>query len=313
MIVAPEYKALSWLVDQQIAHWPEHKKFLSNSFSGRDGELLKTCEMIAALVVKIASHVDGGLPQLCADYHFLCEDIVLPEEEFFRRNNRYRITKFEEALREVYNNSAFMSRYMNGLLLSDIFWDNHARAMHGYKTKFLDGLKPKASHLEIGPGHGLLLYIAANHPNVATIAAWDVSPTSIAQTRRALDTFGITRPVKLELQSLFAAGAPASDADRFDSIVISEVLEHLEDPLAALRVLHERMKPGGRLWVHVPANSPAPDHIYLIRDPNESLDLVRQAGFKVVNHEFFPMSGATLEKSRKFQLAVSCTVVGERS
>jgi SAM-dependent methyltransferase len=123
---------------------------------------------------------------------------------------------------------------------------------------------------------------------------------------------GIERPITLTVQDMFAAGRPANRSDQFDSIVISEVIEHLEDPLAALKALYEWTAPGGHIWVHVPANSPAPDHLYLIRDPLEADELVKQAGFEVVDSAYFPMSGITLERARKHALTVSCTVTGRR-
>lgn len=40
---------------------------------------------------------------------------------------------------------------------------------------------------------------------------------------------------------------------RFDLAVMTDVLEHLDDPLGALRALHARLKPGGWLLLTVPA------------------------------------------------------------
>jgi len=53
----------------------------------------------------------------------------------------------------------------------------------------------------------------------------------------------------------FALGEPAADRlarQRFDTIVCSNVLEHVEDDLAALRQLHDLLAKGGRLVLVVP-------------------------------------------------------------
>jgi SAM-dependent methyltransferase len=42
-------------------------------------------------------------------------------------------------------------------------------------------------------------------------------------------------------------------AERFDSIVMVNVLEHIEDDGAALRKLREALRPGGRIILYVPA------------------------------------------------------------
>ncbi len=93
---------------------------------------------------------------------------------------------------------------------------------------------------------------------------------------------------------------------------MSEILEHLEDPSAALKAAMKWLKPGGTIWVNVPANSPAPDHIFLVESPEHACEIVRAAGLAVVASKGFPMTGATLERARKHKLAISCVVVGRK-
>ena len=76
--------------------------------------------------------------------------------------------------------------------------------------------------------------------------------------------------------------------------------------------LARHLKPGGYVWINVPANSPAPDHIYLVDSPEAACDLVRDAGFEVADWTAFPMSGTTLEKARKRKTAISCIVLGRK-
>jgi len=305
------YPSLDRLTARLVALWPEHKDYVDKSFVDRAPEVTATSEDVAAAVLRLAETIPGGLDGLCGDYRFLCEKIVLPEELHFRRHGRYRLSSFEDALEECYANAPFMARYMNGLLVSNVIWHNHAAAISSYAREYLPALKPGSRHLEIGPGHGLFLTFAAMNPAVASVSGWDVSPTSIAHTREALAALGVTRPVTLTLQNLFEAD-PASDSARFDSIVMSEILEHLEDPVAALKSAMAWLSPGGTIWVNVPANSPAPDHIFLVESPEHACDIVRAAGLDVTSWHGFPMTGATLEKARKRKLAVSCVVVGRK-
>lgn len=269
-------------------------------------------ERVAGCVLRLAERLPGGLERLSDDYRFLCEKIVLPEEFYFRRHDRYRLSSFDDALRECYANAPFMERYMNGLMVSYAIWSNHAHAIASYVLTYLPSLRGGADLLEIGPGHGLLLYFAAELRSTRSLAGWDVSPTSIAQTREALAQLGVSRPVTLTLQNLFDAGAGEKGAG-FDSITMSEILEHLEAPVAALKAAARWLRPGGTIWVNVPANSPAPDHIFLVNSPEHAEELVQGAGLQVVASHAFPMTGTTLEKARKGKLAVSCVVVGRRA
>jgi 2-polyprenyl-3-methyl-5-hydroxy-6-metoxy-1,4-benzoquinol methylase len=309
MINLDRHEDLRELVQAVLKAWPAHENLANKSLEVRSPEVLDISNTIAALIKTLASHEPEGLEGLCKDYQFLCEKIVLPEELYFRRNGTYRLSTFADAEREVYANADFMRRYMNGLLVSDAMWSNHAEALSYYVNTYLPSLPPAADHLEIGPGHGLLFYFAAARAEIASITGWDVSPTSIKNTQVALQTLQVTRPVTLTLRNLFDA---TSGEQKYDSIVLSEILEHLEDPVAALRAVKHWLKPGGRVWVHVPANSPAPDHLFLVTSPEHACDLVREAGLEVEESAAFAMTGTTLDKATRRKLAISCLVTGRQ-
>lgn len=299
------------LLEELLSIWPEHAGFVAKSFSGRTTAALAVSEDLSAAILKLAKTHGGGLGELCDDYRFLCEKIVLPEEIYFRRNGKYRLSSFEDANAECYSNAPFMARYMNGLLLSDVIWANHANAFAAFANDFLPLLPAGADHLEIGPGHGLFLYFAGRSKTVSSIAGWDVSPTSIAQTREALEVLGCPLQPHLTLRNLFDAEAADSNL-LFDSITMSEILEHLEDPVAAIVAATRHLKPGGLLFVNVPANSPAPDHIFLFKSLEHASEVVSAAGLEVVGAQQFPMSGATLESAVKNRLSISCVVFGRK-
>ncbi|MEK8173426.1 class I SAM-dependent methyltransferase [Streptomyces sp. M19] len=104
--------------------------------------------------------------------------------------------------------------------------------------------------LEVGPGHGLLLALAAERQR-GSVVGWDVSATSLVATRRALEAMG-ARSVRLVHRDLLRAGVDGS----FDAVVASELLEHLDRPHEALERLHALLRPGGHLFLNIPVNSP---------------------------------------------------------
>ncbi len=289
------------IVAAVLEEWPDHKKFIDRRFSlGDDAAVDRVADLVLPLVA-------DDLPRFAADYHFIC-DLSLTEELEFRRSGRYRLSTFAEADREVYSNHAFMTRYMNGLLMSELFWSNHTSVIDTYERDYLPQLSPGYAHLEIGPGHGLLLSQVAQDERASKISGWDLSPASLDATRHSLDLLGVTREVTLAKRDLFED----SDDERFDSIVVSEVLEHMEDPAAALRSLHKRLTPGGRIFVNFPLNSPMPDHLYLLSTPDQACALVADAGLTIESTRFFPMSGYKLERAIKAALTISCVIVGRR-
>jgi 2-polyprenyl-3-methyl-5-hydroxy-6-metoxy-1,4-benzoquinol methylase len=311
MISLEDRPCLSRLVSHQFEVWPEHRRYLEKSFAERPRAVLDISEAVAAIVLRLAGELPGGLDELCADYRFMCEQLILPEEVFFRRYDRYRLTSFADAFRECYGNPELMSRYMRGVLLSNVFWDNHARAFAHFLNRFLPSLPENADYLEVGPGHGLFLSFAARRETIGTVSGWDVSPASIGTTRQSLECIGVERKVELVLQDIFAAGTDGGER-QFNAIVLGEILEHLEDPASALRSVARRLRSGGLVWINVPVNSPAPDHIYLLRTPEEARELVQSAGLEVVDSAYFPMSGATIEMARRHKLSISCVFIGRQ-
>ncbi len=100
--------------------------------------------------------------------------------------------------------------------------------------------------LEAGCGHGLLL-------DEARRRGWEVmglEPSAAAATH-ARDVLGLdVRQEPIETLDPAAAG-------RFAAVVLVDVLEHLEDPLRALRACAALLAPGGALLVVTPDPSAA--------------------------------------------------------
>ncbi len=286
-----------------VALAPEQEKVLVRRFGNLSGGESQLLEDIAQRIVAIAGN---GLTTMFSDYVWLC-GMLLEEEIYFRRYGRYRYSAFVEANANVYSDDHFMARYMNGLLMSQLWWSNHTDIIGFYRDHYLNCLPDGASHLEVGPGHGLLLAYACSCPRVKQACAWDLSPTSIRHTKEALKRMGTARMPQLQIANLF----DASD-ETFDSLVLSEVLEHTEEPEAALQAIRKLIKPGGLLFLNMPINSPAPDHLFNLPAPEDVIDFVKYAGFDILAHRFAPVTNATLERARRMKLTISCGVVARR-
>lgn len=295
--------ALGRVISTVVASWPEHEKLLNTSLRVRSPRVLQQSEHVAEMIEKLA---DGGLEAYVRGYRWMC-DMVRAEELEFLRSGHYRLSSFEEAFATVYSNDEVMAKYMDGLLLSQVLWSNHALMLNFYIDTFLANARRDGRHLEIGPGHGLLLALAAREGRFRELTGWDVSETSLQHTAKCLKRLGVTTPTRLQEQNVFALG---DVSEQFDSVVISEVCEHLERPVEALVALKKVMAPGGRIFVNVPINAPAIDHIYLLRTPEEVVDLVRQAGFGIETTCIAPAAGYSEAVARKRNATISVGVIG---
>jgi len=290
------------VVESVLAVWPEHAAYLLKGFQARSPELLAATEAASTAARKL---MGGDEARFAADYRWTC-DHLRDEELFFHREGRYRLSTFAEALAEVYSDHEYMGHYVNGLLLSQLLWYNHVGTFEMFLNRVLGGADKLFDYLEIGPGHGLMVYFAANSPQSRTLEAWDVSAVSLRETRAALDTLGVAKPVSLVETDILRADKPKR---KFDLIVISEVLEHLETPDVALRFLREAITDDGRIFVNVPLNSPSPDHIYLLTTPDEVRSLVEGAGFRVESLEMFATQARSIESALANRISVSAGVI----
>jgi 2-polyprenyl-3-methyl-5-hydroxy-6-metoxy-1,4-benzoquinol methylase len=296
------YPALSAMFDRQIALTPHHEKSLRRRLGGFGDGHLKMANDVAGWVRTLAG---DDLDQVLLDYDWICK-LLLNEELNFRRTGSYRLKTFAEAVAEVYSNDELMAHYMNGLLATQIWWSNHTESMIFYVEKFLNGFTRPFTHLEIGPGHGMLLYLAGRTPLCQTLEAWDVSPESIEKTKAAVNKLGLNRDVSLKVQDIFADPPKVRG---YDSIVLSEVLEHLERPREALEQIKPLLAPGGRLFINMPVNSPAPDHLFLLRSPEAVVEFVATCGYNIERSQFEPQTNMTLEQARRTQSTISTLVI----
>lgn len=300
------YPSIMRILEEVSTLWPAHTSFIQRRFVGDSEDFLARSETLADDILQLTG---PRLAEFCADYKWMCDEFV-KEELFFRRNKRYRLSTLQEAQESVYDNPGFMKRYMCGLLISQILWRNHTSVIDAFVTDFLGGRNATFRHLEVGPGHGLFLHRAANNPHCEAAHGWDISKTSLDATAAALTALESGNKVNLEHRDVAAADAAGAD---FDTVVISEVLEHVEQPDVVLEGLRRVMRPGGRIFINVPVNSPAPDHIYLWRTPEDVIELVRAARLDVVQTHLFPATGVTLEQARKMALTISTVIIAERN
>ncbi|MBF0368326.1 MAG: class I SAM-dependent methyltransferase [Magnetococcales bacterium] len=303
---APEAKSLETILTQLLAIWPEHAPFLQRGFDRYEARDWPHLLSQADAVLRLSG---PDLTPFIQGYRWMC-DRFLEEELHFRRTGRYRLSSFAQVQQDLYSDREKMTLYMRGLLLSGVLFSNHVHSRLSFERDFLALAPTPFRHLEVGPGHGFYLHLAAADPRCHQAEGWDISATSLDMTRNALKSLGLDQPPPL-LERDIQAPLPPID-EPFDTLTINEVLEHLEHPEKALRHLYSVLKPGGRLFVGLPVNSPAPDHIYQLHDLEGVTSLVAGAGFEIEITRQFPATGFTLEQALKRKMLISCVVIARR-
>ena len=110
-----------------------------------------------------------------------------------------------------------------------------------------DGTEYPDGHavLEAGCGVGAQTVTLAQRSPGARFVSVDLSGDSVAQARARVEAAGVTN---VELRQADLTQPPFGDA-AFDHVFVCFVLEHLADPVAALRALQRVVKPGGTFTV----------------------------------------------------------------
>ena len=99
--------------------------------------------------------------------------------------------------------------------------------------------------LEAGCGVGAQTITLARQSPQAHFTSIDIAAESLAEARRRVSEAGLTN-VELQRADLFALPYPAQS---FDHVFVCFVLEHLREPVEALRALQSMLAPGGTITV----------------------------------------------------------------
>ncbi|MBV9486201.1 MAG: class I SAM-dependent methyltransferase, partial [Frankiaceae bacterium] len=133
----------------------------------------------------------------------------------------------------------------------------------------------QASHfIEVGCGTGFYSRrLLQQLPDIRGVG-YEISPASKAFTEGQVAAFGFADRYEVLLQDI-------ADRDMASTqwLVCVEVLEHLEDPVAFLRLLRASLAPGGKAFITAALNAPHVDHIYLYVQSAEVEAQLEAAGF----------------------------------
>lgn len=203
----------------------------------------------------------------------------------FETEREYPAKTFAEAAQEVYFNDDYMhTQYLPGLLLSHYLWSHHYRQLKYFERFFLPSLAAQAQprFAEVGIGTGVYSRTALQAVPVAQGFGYDLSPVSVRFTCAHLDAFGLLERYETGLRNVIEQ----PPAEQVGHVICVEVLEHLEDPVALLRVLKNMTAPNGKLFVTAALNAANADHIYLYRNAEDVLTQAEEAGLQVEQYYF---------------------------
>jgi len=142
------------------------------------------------------------------------------------------------------NGLALENECVGDFMPHDIYWAH--RSIYDFATDHLpegEGLRV----LDLGCGVGYGSALLAQHARVASVTALDLDAACIGYAQRHFGDVG-----GLRLSACAAEDFPNQHAGPYDFIFSSNVLEHLDDAGALLKILPEHLAPGGCFFFAVP-------------------------------------------------------------
>jgi 2-polyprenyl-3-methyl-5-hydroxy-6-metoxy-1,4-benzoquinol methylase len=130
------------------------------------------------------------------------------------------------------------------------FWLQNLSRADAFTRWVLAEISPWLGQRVLEVGCGIGTYTAEMAAGPRTIVAMDMERAFVAEAARRL----ARHPnVQLICGDATAADTPGSDKEAFDTVVLLDVLEHIEDDAALLARLGAKLGPGGHLILKVPA------------------------------------------------------------
>ncbi|MBI3767340.1 MAG: class I SAM-dependent methyltransferase [Deltaproteobacteria bacterium] len=122
----------------------------------------------------------------------------------------------------------------------DFVDDPVIRGMRQTLADLEQALERPGTLLDVGAGTGIFMHLARERGWTTT--GVDICPLTADKAAREFD-------VRITVGSFEQHDF---DSQRFDAVTMLDVLEHVYDPLAALRRVHALLRPGGAVFIAVP-------------------------------------------------------------
>jgi SAM-dependent methyltransferase len=179
------------------------------------------------------------------------------------------------------------STHFNGATDTAIqeFWLQNLSKADAFTRWVLDEISPWLGQRVLEVGCGIGTYTAEMAVGSRKIVAMDMERAFVDEAARRL---GQHPDVQLICGDATEADLPTPDDAAFDTVILLDVLEHIEDDVALLTRLRARLGPGGQLILKVPAMpslySPMDEAIGHWRryDKRGLTEVISRAGLEVV-------------------------------
>lgn len=287
---------LDYIVDQIKKLNPLHGKKVSKNIKAMDADFHERANVFLNAYETLLSHESKNLDYSINCYLQMIADVNYESVQFMQ-TGEYTSKSFDEVNKRVYDNPDVMEYYMHGLLLSQFLWTHHYDILLYFNDIINRNKDFIKNYLEVGGGHGLYISEAISIIGAgASYQVVDISKSSLEMARRMINNNSVTYTLS-DVFEFFPE-------KKYDFITMGEVLEHVEDPVRLLEKLYELLDDNGKVIITTPTNAPAIDHIYLFKNAEDIREVIRKAGFKILEEKCIYSENLPPEMAEKMKISM---------
>lgn len=287
---------LDYIVDQIKKLNPLHGKKVSKNIKAMDADFHERANVFLNAYETLLSHESKNLDYSINCYLQMIADVNYESVQFLQ-TGEYTSKSFDEVNKRVYDNPDVMEYYMHGLLLSQFLWTHHYDILLYFNDIINRNKDSIKNYLEVGGGHGLYISEAISIIGAgASYQVVDISKSSLDMARRMINNNSVTYTLS-DVFEFFPE-------KKYDFITMGEVLEHVEDPVRLLEKLYELLDDNGKVIITTPTNAPAIDHIYLFKNAEDIREVIRKAGFKILEEKCIYSENLPPDMAEKMKISM---------
>lgn len=246
--------------------------------------------------------------QIAECYLAWCTYFIEERKYFVTHNEQYRNHTYAD-IDTLYHDKDYMKNYMVGLSISAYLWNIQRKNLEFFKECCIKDNHVGGKYLEVGPGHGEYLSIALENTDFDAYIGIDISQSAVEQTSKFLNYYyrdkqDLLKRIDVRCEDFFNF----EEKDKFDAIVISQVIEHVENPGDFLKKIRKLANKDALIYVSTAINSPLPDHIYHFHDSEEVRNMIRDSGggLEIIDEFQSTSDGISLDKAvrKKYDIVI---------
>jgi 2-polyprenyl-3-methyl-5-hydroxy-6-metoxy-1,4-benzoquinol methylase len=172
--------------------------------------------------------------------------------QFFKAQGGESNLDFEDVVCQIYLQPYYA--IAEHLIYAFPYGQKRAEAVLSMCARAIEGRGGGTRILDVGSGPGVIARELGRRFPESSITLLDVSSACLDYSRKVVSNDGCYRFIQANFLDML-------EGDYFDLVVASEVVEHVEDPHAAMHKLRSLVCPGGALVLGVPIQLPMTMHL----------------------------------------------------